>query len=78
MINVDQMLNDYSYGPASTHLRKAVEWLSENTSDVDMSEFKSPDFLGMPRDLSKKLSHHDVDFIQLCGNDYTISDSPAP
>lgn len=78
MLNVDQMIDEYSYGTASTHLRKAVDWISNNAGNVDLSEFKAPDFLGMPKDISKKLTHMDIDFIQLYGNDYVVNSSPSP
>lgn len=70
-IDIEQMAADYPYGVCSTHLKKALEWISENVESPDLTTFSSPDFLGMPKELSKKLSHGDIDYIQLYGNDYT-------
>lgn len=73
-IDVEQMAADYPYGICSTHLKKALAWLSENSIETDYTEFKGPDYFGMPKELYKKLAHMDIDYIQLYGNDYLRAD----
>lgn len=74
-IDIEQMAAEYPYGVCSTHLKKALEWISENVESPDLSTFEGPDFLGLPKELSKKLSLGDVNYIQLYGNDYAYSES---
>ena len=75
--NTEQMIEEYPFEICSTHFKKALDWISNNCENVDFSLFEGPDYIGMPKELYKKLSHDDRSYIQLYGNEYVIRDDPS-
>lgn len=62
-------ISEYPYGKVTKTLKKAVNWLNTNKKLVkskqkDCYEFDYPDYWGMPKSISYRLSSSEVDWIQ--------------
>ncbi len=60
-------LTDYPYGKVTARLKKAVAWLRKNKKKIRQTQrdhFDFPDYWGMPRSTSWKLSSDEVDWLQ--------------
>jgi hypothetical protein len=58
-------LSDFprEYGKPSAALQKAIEFLNtKNLNDIEYFDF--PDYAGLPKSVSNKLSTDEVDFLQ--------------
>jgi hypothetical protein len=60
-------LADYPYGRVTERLKKAVAWLRKNKNKIRKTQwdyFDFPDYWGMPKSISYRLSSDEVDWLQ--------------
>ncbi len=57
--------DDFRYGKPTKRLSKAIAWLNSHFLDERRTKiFDYPDYWGMPKSVSYKLSTEEVDYIQ--------------
>ncbi len=58
--------SEFCYGKPSKTLKNAVSWLNKNKRRLQKNEweFDFPDYWGMPKRISYRLSGDEVDWIQ--------------
>lgn len=62
---LDESCNDFRYGKPTKRLSKAIAWLNSHSFDERRTKiFDYPDYWGMPKAVSYKLSTEEVDYIQ--------------
>ena len=55
----------YRYGKITKRLENAVQWINDHFLDERrVNRFDFPDYWGMPKKISHKLSPDEVDYIQ--------------
>lgn len=54
-------IDDFPYGKPSVYLKKAINWLNKHTCKY---EFDFPNYGGMPKSISDRLSSDEVDWLQ--------------
>lgn len=61
-------LSEYQYGKVYKRLKKAAHWINTHRRWIKAQKpidwFDYPDYWGMPKSISYKLSSDEVDFIQ--------------
>jgi hypothetical protein len=59
-------INNYRYGGITKTLEKAALWLNANRGNLKrkFTEFDYPEYCGMPKNISHRLSTDEVDFLQ--------------
>lgn len=52
-------------GKMSIQLKNAIKWLKDNKTKINTDDvFDYPDYWGLPKSISNKLSSDEVDYIQ--------------
>ena len=62
-------ISEYGYGKVNKRLKYAAEWLNKASNQTKIKQefcdyFDYPEYWEMPKDISRRLSSDEVDFIQ--------------